>query len=68
MSGVPTNVPKGVKKILSAKCLSKPGGEIYRTISSLPAGVTTEKIVSAATAMGYGHRIMHGKIHVFASA
>lgn len=66
MSGVAAKVPKAVEKILSAKCLSKPGGEVYRTISSLPAGVTTEKIISAATAMGYGHRIMHGKIQVFA--
>ena len=68
MIGVPAKVPKAVEKILSAKCLSKPGGEIYRTISSLPAGVTIEKIISAATAMGYGHRIMHGKIYVFAPA
>jgi hypothetical protein len=68
VSGIPAKVPKSVERILSAKCLSKPGGEIYRTITSLPPGVTTEKIISAATAMGYGYRIMHGKIQVFAPA
>ena len=68
MSGVPAKIPKAIERILSAKCLSKPGGEIYRTISSLPAGVTTEKIISAATTMGYGYRILHGKIQVFAPA
>ncbi len=68
MSGVSAKTPKAVEKILSAKCLSKPGGEIYRTISSLPSGVTTEKIISAATRTGYGYRIMHGKIRVFAEA
>lgn len=68
MSGVPSKIPKAVERILSARRLSTPGGEIYRTISALPAGVTTEKIISAATTMGYGHRIMHGKIYVFAPA
>ncbi|MET4133743.1 hypothetical protein ABIE62_002899 [Porphyrobacter sp. MBR-155] len=57
---------KSIEKILSAKSLGKPGGQIYRTISSLPAGVTSEKISSEATARGYGYRIMHGKIYVYA--
>lgn len=57
---------KSVENILSAKILKKPGGQIYRTISSLPAGVTTAKIIKAAGERGLGHRIMHGRIYVHA--
>jgi hypothetical protein len=53
-------------KIFSAKKLTKPGGEVHRTIQSLPSCLDEEKIIAEAVKRGLGYRISHGTIRIFA--
>ena len=57
---------KSVSRIFAAKSLNKPGGQIYRTIASLPAYISVDELVEYATENGYGHRIENGVIRFFA--
>lgn len=57
---------KSVANIFSAKSLAKPGGQIYRTISSLPSYISVEELIEYATTNGFGHRIENGIIRFFA--
>jgi hypothetical protein len=54
-----------IKNMFKAKILRRRGGQIRRTVASLPKDVTVAKIVQYAVANGYGFRVDHGQIFVF---
>lgn len=56
---------KSVVNIFQRKCLSKAGGQIYRTIASLPNHISVDELIEYATANGLGHRIESGVIRFF---
>ena len=56
---------KSVTNIFRAKCLAKPGGQIYRTISSLQDHISVEELIEYATENKLGHRIENGVIRFF---
>ena len=56
---------KSVERIFEAKCLSKPGGQIYRSIASLPEYISVDELIEYATRNGLGHRIENGVIRFF---
>lgn len=57
---------KSVERIFEAKSLREEGGQIYRTIASLPPHITVEELIECANTRGLGHRIENGKIRFFA--
>lgn len=57
---------KSVARIFEAKSLTKPGGQIYRTIASLPKHVHVDDLVGYAVKNGFGYRIENGVIRFFA--
>lgn len=59
---------KSVARIFEAKSLTKPGGQIYRTINSLPKHMLVEDLVDHAVKYGFGYRIENGVIRFFASS
>ena len=59
---------KSIVNIFSAKSLAKPGGQIYRTIGSLPLHISVEELIEYATTNGFGHRIENGIIRFFAQS
>lgn len=62
------SMKRSVSRIFEAKNLGKPGGQIYRTIASLPAYISVDELVECATKNGYGHRIENGVIRFFAAS
>jgi hypothetical protein len=56
---------KSVARIFDTKSLTKPGGQIYRTISSLPSYITTDELIEYANKYKFGHRIENGVIRIF---
>jgi len=52
--------------MFSAKILRKAGGQIRRTISSLPRSVSLGDIITEAAAYSFGYRIDHDQIVIFA--
>jgi hypothetical protein len=59
-------VKKSVAAIFKPKSLAKPGGQIYRTIGSLPDYISVDELIAAANELGFGHRIENGMIRIFA--
>lgn len=57
-----------ISRIFEAKSLSKPGGQIYRTIASLPAHMKVDELVEYAIKNGYGYRIENGIIRFFTAS
>lgn len=57
---------KSVERIFEAKALKEKGGQIYRTIASLPSHITVEELIECAEHYGLGYRIENGKIRFFA--
>jgi len=56
---------KSVERIFQVKCLLKRGGQIYRTIASLPQHISVDELIEYATHNGLGHRIENGVIRFF---
>lgn len=59
---------KSISRIFEAKNLKKPGGQIYRTIASLPSYINVDELIEYAMNNGYGHRIENGVIRFFAAS
>lgn len=57
---------KSVAAVFKAKSLSKPGGQIFRTIEALPTHISVDDLIDAANTLGLGHRIENGTIRIFA--
>jgi hypothetical protein len=58
-------VKKSVAAIFKVKSLAKPGGQIYRTINSLPDYISANELITAANELGFGHRIENGIVRIF---
>ena len=57
---------KSVAEIFKSKSLTKPSGQAYRTIKSLPKHISVDDLIAAAIELGFGYRIENGIFRIFA--